>query len=221
MEIRFAFSIVASTFLTGVMLVACGSRTELSSPRGFVDGDDAGGIDASEMEAGEADTPPEAGVDAIVVDAGFDAGELVTTRRMLQVPGTANLYRASSPSPGDTPPVMATEVPVCGGTKVQITATGCVVSKGPICVGADGNNGGPFNGLPVYSLIGQWGRSPNGLTAATAAGPAFFVGSNNVLAAPSGPGPYFLYLAENDGIFSDNSRAYSVTVTYTQPAGCR
>jgi hypothetical protein len=161
----------------------------------------------------DADTLPEADVDA--------AGGLVTTRLMLEVPGTANLYRASSPAPGDTPPVMATGVPVCGGTKVQITATGCVVSAGPSCVGADGNNGGPFNGLPVYSLIGQWGRSPNGLTAATAAGPAFFVGSNNVLAAPSGPGPYFLYLAENDGIFSDNSRAYSVTVTYTQPAACR
>src|SRR5437016_1889018 len=100
MEIRFAFSIVATSFLTFAMLVACGSRTELSGPRGFVDGDDAGGIDASKMEAGEADTPPEAAVDAIVVAAGFDAGELVTTRLMLVVPGTANLYRASSPAPG-------------------------------------------------------------------------------------------------------------------------
>jgi hypothetical protein len=59
------------------------------------------------------------------------------------------------------------------------------------------------------------------VTVATVASNPFFVGSNSVLVAPFAPGSYFLYLAENDGIFSDNSRAYSVTVTYTQAATCK
>src|SRR5260370_14905020 len=97
MEIRFAFSIVASCFLTCAMLVACGSRTELSSPRGFVDGDDAGGIDASALDTrtdvpvapGDAETLPAADAPA--------AGGRVTTRLLRNAPCSAHLYRASIP----------------------------------------------------------------------------------------------------------------------------
>jgi hypothetical protein len=196
-------------------LVACGARTGLSTASSADDGYDAA------IDARDDDAVADAAIDVREAGVVVDSGVQTTTTLVVQVPGTANLSRSSNPAAGDSPPVLGSGPPVCPGTRVQVTATGCVVSDGPTCVGPDGNNGGPFNGLPVYTLIGQWGRSPNGLTAATAVGNPFFVGSSIVLVAPSAPGSYFLYLAENDGIFSDNSRAYSVTVTYTQAAMCR
>jgi hypothetical protein len=68
-------------------------------------------------------------------------------------------------------------------------------------------------------LIGQWGTSPTGLTTTTTASPPFVVGASIVLTAPSSSGEYFLYLAENDGNFSDNGGAFSVTATFDTPTG--
>jgi hypothetical protein len=226
MQASFATS-QAIAILAFALLLGCGARTGLSTPFSALEEED-GGMDAAGPDA-RVDTGVEVGPFDDVVDAGVDArdggpdvdaGNKVTTVLMIAVPGTADLYRSTNPAQGDTPPVMASNPPVCPGTQVRVTAMGCVVSQGPICVGPDGNNGGDFNGLPVYSLIGRWGTSPNGLTPATVASPPFFVGSNGVLTSPPGPGRYFLYLAENDGIFSDNSLAYLVTVSYTQSPTC-
>jgi hypothetical protein len=46
------------------------------------------------------------------------------------------------------------------------------------------------------------------------------VGSSAVITAPATPGRYYLFLAENDGIFSDNSGAFMVAVTFPAPGGC-
>ncbi len=193
-----------------VALAGCGSRTDLFPPTFH----DDTAVDSSVTVA-----EPDAAIDARD-DPAPDAGAQSTTL-VLKVPATANLYRYESQVAGDTPPVLATTAPICPGTQLQVMASGCVVSFGPSCVGPDGTIDGPYGGLPVYSLIGRWGTSPKGLTAATAASEPFLVGSNIVLAAPSEPASYFLYLAENDGKFRDNSGAYSVTVTYTQDAACR
>jgi hypothetical protein len=198
-------------------LIACGSRTPFDPAATFVDND---GVDSGEPDAHDADTTPDVAVDVREPNPVLDAG-MPSTTLVLQVPGTANLYRDTNPAPGDSPPVLASGGPVCPATQVHVTATGCVVSEGPNCIGPNGDNSWIFNGLPVYSLIGQWGRSPNGLTAATAVGKPFFVGSTIVLVAPAAPGSYFLYLGENDGMFSDNSAAYSVTVSYAQSAPCQ
>jgi len=206
----------ASRFVLGsacAVLSACGARTGLSTSIYALGDEDS-------IEAGGPDVVIDAGVEAGPPDVVIDSGMKVTIVRMFRVPGTADLYRSSDPQTGDTPAVMTSDPPVCSGTEVHVTAGGCVISQGPVCVGADGNNGGDFKGLPVYSLIGQWGTSPNGLTAANAASKPFFVGSDAVVTAPIGPGRYFLYLAENDGIFADNAMAYSVTVTYTEAPTC-
>jgi hypothetical protein len=201
-----------------VALAGCGSRTDLLFPT--LDDDSSIAIDASNRDA-----QPDAAIDAR--DNPAPEAGVQTTTLVLAVPGTANLYGYEGQVIGDTPPVLATTAPICPGTQLQVIASGCVVSFGPSCIGPDGSDDTPYGGLPVYgglpiySLIGQWGTSPKGLTAATVAGDSFFVGSNIVLAAPSEPGSYFLYLAENDGKFYDNSGAYSVTVTYAQDGACR
>lgn len=100
-----------------------------------------------------------------------------------------------------------------GYGSISVSATGCIVDAGPSCTGPDGL-GGIFRGLTVYSMIGLW--SSTGL-AINAIGSPFFVGSAAVLSVPVGPA--FLFLAENDGIFSDNSGHYDVTVNAVPEPG--
>jgi hypothetical protein len=93
------------------------------------------------------------------------------------------------------------------GSVLQI-ATGSVVDAGSTATDADGLEW-LFRGLPVYSLIGIWSSTD---TSITAIGSAFFVGTSATIIVPTAM-PAYLFLAENDGIFSDNSGSYRVTLT--------
>lgn len=102
------------------------------------------------------------------------------------------------------------------GQALDISATGCVVDAGSACTGPDGL-AGIFRDLPVYSLIGVWSSdamSINPVEGGT--NPAFFIGSSASLVAPTSTGSMYLFLAENDGIFDDNTRGqYQVTIETT------
>jgi len=96
-----------------------------------------------------------------------------------------------------------------GYNSISVTATGCVVDAGTACTGPDGLPPSLFRGLIVYSMIGLWSSTGPSITAI---GSPFFVGSAAVLPVPGG-GPAYLFLGENDGIFSDNSAGhYDVTI---------
>jgi hypothetical protein len=135
----------------------------------------------------------------------------------------ANLYQRTDPStvvPGSIDPIRVPQARLCAGQPIQITATGCVVDAGSLCTGPEGFSS-LFRGLRVYSLIGRWSMSPTVLDNATVVGEPFYVGPSASLVAPSaGPGPYFLFLGENEGGFTDNSGAYSVTATWSPQASC-
>ncbi|MGP6087709.1 VPLPA-CTERM sorting domain-containing protein [Antarctobacter jejuensis] len=95
---------------------------------------------------------------------------------------------------------------------VMSIATGSVVDAGPTATDADGGVG-LFNGLTVYSLIGVWSSTSGSITSI---GDSFFVGKSATLIVPTAVSAY-LFLGENDGIFSDNSGAYSVAIDYASP----
>lgn len=118
---------------------------------------------------------------------------------------------------------------------IAITASGGVVADGAFSVGPDGvltcascevdypyyhSPGGAIPGysLPVYALIGIWSSSPNEIVPfgdwadVTSGLGLLFIGSNRNLAVPNGPSAY-LFLAENDGIFADNSGAFDVSIS--------
>ena len=97
------------------------------------------------------------------------------------------------------------------GAIVDILASGCVVDAGQSCTGPDGINS-TFRGLDVYSLIGIWSTSSSSIVAASN---PFKVGSSlNTVAAGQ-----WLFLAENDGIFADNSGAYNVRISVVPEPG--
>ncbi len=95
---------------------------------------------------------------------------------------------------------------------VMSIATGSVVDAGLTATDADGGSG-IFNGLAVYSMIGVWSSTS---AAITAIGDSFVVGTSGTFVVPNFANA-FLFLGENDGVFSDNSGAYSVSITYTTP----
>ena len=120
---------------------------------------------------------------------------------------------------------------------ISIFATGSVVADGPNSVGPDGvltcaaceydyayyhsphrpANAIPGYSLATYSLIGIWSSSATEIvpfgdwTDLTSGLGLLFVGSNRNLVVPDGPAAY-LFLAENDGVFTDNSGAFNVTI---------
>ena len=104
-----------------------------------------------------------------------------------------------------------------GAVGINITASGQVVDNGVTPTDANGDPNmfmdGNFRGLPVYSLIGIWSSSETQITQIgdPFAAP-FFIGTSLMLSAldiPNSPN-LFLFLAENDGIFADNSGYYKV-----------
>jgi|AZIJ01.1.fsa_nt_gi hypothetical protein len=100
------------------------------------------------------------------------------------------------------------------GDLLQISAGGCVVDAGSQCT-EPGYAGGAFRALPVYSLIGLWSTSPlsiDPLELFSGVNPAFFIGDFLDVVVPNAISPLYLFLATNDGIFSDNSGAYSVRI---------
>lgn len=105
---------------------------------------------------------------------------------------------------------------------IGVTATGSVVDAGNIATGPDGDtcnpsclfNDGYFRDLRVYSLIGLWSTTADSITPIGDPHTApFFIGSHATLTAPGGPSAY-LFLAENDGDFGDNSGHYDVHLTF-------
>lgn len=106
-----------------------------------------------------------------------------------------------------------------GASIIDINASGSVVDNGTTPTDANGipNNfmDGNFRDLPVYSLIGIWSSS------ATEIAPVgglfsqpFFIGTTLLLNLAGIPNEsnLFLFLAENDGLFSDNSGSYQVNI---------
>lgn len=185
-------------------LTACGARSELQEAEV-----QASGPREPERDGGR----PDEGA------GGEDAGP-GETRFELSVSGQANLYKDSGPYDGGISPALSSAAGFCAGAEIAITADGCVVDDGPRCTGPDGDGSSIFHELPVYSLIGRWGTSAAGLTASTAEGPPFFVGSSSVVVAPSTPGDHYLYLGENDGVFEDNTGDYQVVLLQTGAGDC-
>lgn len=99
-----------------------------------------------------------------------------------------------------------------GVSSIAVTATGSVVDYATTA--SDANGWGwqnIFRDLPVYSLIGLWSSTSSSITAI---GQPFFVGTSKTLTVPQGSSA-FLFLAENDGGFYDNSGQYNVSLTFT------
>lgn len=135
------------------------------------------------------------------------------------VDGMDNLYNTSwagNPHPSAIGTGLDARSVASGGSpfdfssfsSVAVIASGLVVDAGATATSADGT-GGVFRGLPVYSMIGLWSSTGSAITAL---GTPFFVGTSATLAVPSAASA-FLFLAENDGLFADNSGSYSVRLT--------
>ena len=99
------------------------------------------------------------------------------------------------------------------GQELDVTAWSCVRDAGQTCTGPDSYIG-LFRALDVYSLIGIWSASNSEIIPVA---DAFVVGSSISLITPDSTDFLYLYLAENDGIFSDNYAwdHYHVSVTTT------
>lgn len=122
-----------------------------------------------------------------------------------------------------------------GATGINITATGSVIDDGPNATDANGNINdfmdGNFRQLPAYSLIGMFSTTANEITPLVnpfqhqfgdpQTGP-FFIGTQlflDLVGISNIPNLY-LFLAENDGMFSDNSGSYDVNIQVVPlPAG--
>ena len=91
------------------------------------------------------------------------------------------------------------------GEAVNFSATGCVVDY-TFCTDANGFVGSLWRGLNVYSLIGIWSSSA---TEIVPAGTAFNIGTSLNTTA----GGQYLFLAENDGTFEDNTGVYDVQIS--------
>jgi|GEM_PF-1789781 len=144
----------------------------------------------------------------------------------LAVPATSSLYNDWAYPTGDVShDATATGITACPGMTVDLSTTGCVIDRNTVCSTADG---APFDfrELTAYALIGAWGSDPAVLDATTAAPLAalnvgtrtstlgsFEVKTSATVAAPTTGGPWFLFLGNNDGTFSDNSGDYTTTLT--------
>jgi hypothetical protein len=120
---------------------------------------------------------------------------------------------------------------------VTISTTGSVIDAGIYSTGPDGcgasdpadcyfGTDGNIYGQTAYSMIGLWSSSATSIdpiyigdTYTGNASPwddffdaVFLVGSSITLEVPEGTDAY-LFLAENDGLFYDNSGSYQVTLT--------
>ncbi len=116
----------------------------------------------------------------------------------------------------------------------QMTVTGEVVDAGPFATGPDGcpnpadacffdpsGNNGIYNFLPAYSVIGVWSTTPDVINFITPAGGTSWidalipVGSGGLFDVPQGYASAYLFLAENDGFYTDNDPIgeYEVTIS--------
>jgi hypothetical protein len=95
------------------------------------------------------------------------------------------------------------------GENIQITATGCVADINETTCTGPGYMGGDFRDLPVYALIGIWSSSPTSIFAIDS---SFLIGSFLDLIVPDTSSSLYLFMATNDGNFSDNTGSYSVQI---------
>lgn len=101
---------------------------------------------------------------------------------------------------------------------VEITASGAIRDLNMTFTGPGGADDPehryPFRGALVYSLIGIWSASPDSIVpvAPLVPPPVFDIGASATLAVPTIAGVY-LFLGENDGVFSDNVGEYTVSLT--------
>lgn len=93
---------------------------------------------------------------------------------------------------------------------LSISAAGCVIDAATMCTDADGY-ASLWRGLPTYALIGMWSQSAQHVIPIFGSLP-FFIGTKASFNTPNFSGPLYLFLAENDGGFSDNAYAYDVTL---------
>lgn len=115
-----------------------------------------------------------------------------------------------------------------GFDTLSVSASGIVVDRGVTATGPDGcapscgSEDSIFRLLPVYSLIGIWSSSateilPFGDWTNTSSGLGLLeIGSLADLTVPDFASAY-LFLAENDGYFDDNSGHYDVTIVASVP----
>lgn len=107
---------------------------------------------------------------------------------------------------------------------VDVTASGTVIDFNIFATDADGNAVDPgappisdpvFRKLRVYGLIGIWSAAPDAIMPIGSIGPesepAFDIGRDARLNVPVGT-PVYLFLANNDGVFADNSGSYAVEI---------
>ncbi|MBC8414784.1 PEP-CTERM sorting domain-containing protein [bacterium] len=73
-----------------------------------------------------------------------------------------------------------------------------------------------FRDLPAYSLIGVWSTEQSLISPVDGGpNPAFFIGSAASLTAPDAASFIYLFLANNDGLFTDNGAGYNVVIETT------
>jgi len=105
-----------------------------------------------------------------------------------------------------------------GFDSLSISASGMVVDHYGVATDANGDPHSPdwsfqgdyFRGQPVYSLIGIWSTSPDDIVPlGDPQASVFFIGTSLQLTIPEATSLY-LFLAENDGGFGDNSGSYDV-----------
>ncbi len=122
---------------------------------------------------------------------------------------------------------------------IDISVTGSVKDAGSLRTDADGNcveagdcwrdidvgAGDNVYYQPIYSVIGIWSSDATSIvpildsltrTAEELSHAAFLVGTNALIEAPDVEFAY-LFLAENDGMFSDNDFSYLANITYNVP----
>ncbi len=118
-----------------------------------------------------------------------------------------------------------------------LSADGCVTDDGANRTFADGSLcgdlvddnsiwlGNEFREFTAYALIGLWSVTPDVISYVTVGDDPnstswldaiFEVGSSAEIAVPNAPhfDQLYLFLANNDGLFSDNAGAYDVTIRY-------
>ncbi len=104
---------------------------------------------------------------------------------------------------------------------LDIVATGSVQDAGTTFTGPDGYTSS-WRENPVYSLIGVWSSNSSYIDPVEGVvgdNPTFFIGSSISLIAPTFAGDLFLFMGENNGVFSDNHYGeYIVTLDITDAA---
>lgn len=112
-----------------------------------------------------------------------------------------------------------------GFSSLSITATGLVVDHFDLATDANGDpcnptclfHDGNWHGVKAYALIGIWSTTADKITPIGDPHTApFFVGTSLTLTPPAGSSLY-LFLAENDGLFGDNSGHYDVRIVASTP----